>query len=106
MLIEQCDLKGYQVAVDTLARSKGWTDDLAWLGLGCFKEMGELWQAIEHKESPDKIGSEFAGVMHYLLQLMKKEAPTVDLDLALKEEIFKNFNTKKKTYENGEIVRK
>lgn len=104
--MEKLNLEDYKTKIDALARSKGWTDDMAWLGLGCFKEMGELWQAIEHKESPEKIGSEFAGVMHYLLQLMKREAPTVDLDKALQDEINKNLVTKKKTYENGEIVRK
>lgn len=104
--METYNLMGYQREIDTLARSKGWTDDSAWIGLGCFKEMGELWQAIEKKESPEVIGSEFAGVIHYVCQLMKKHAPTVDLDEALIAEIEKNYQNKKKTYENGEIVRK
>jgi NTP pyrophosphatase (non-canonical NTP hydrolase) len=124
------DLNRFQADIVNLAKRKGWKDDLAWLGLGCFKEVGELWTAIEkykmslttlnglpeHEQGEylrrivkplyDELGGEFSGVMHYLLQIMYKTAPDINLDDALTLEIEKNSVTKKKTYENGEIVRK
>jgi len=124
------ELNDFQLKIITLARSKGWKDDLAWLGLGTFKEVGELWAAIEKYQmslttldslpemdkadykrrvvipAEQEIPKEFSGVMHYLLQLMFKVLPLSDLDTALEDEIANNSVTKKKTYENGKIVRK
>lgn len=54
----------------------------------------------------DDLGKEFSGTMHYLLQVMTKLAPTVDLDRALRSEIEKNKTTLKKTYDGTNIVRK
>lgn len=124
-------LEEYKNQIVTLATSKGWKNDLAWLGLGCFKETGELWAAIEklnmaettYSEIADgveaadykrkiidpleeEIGSEFAGIMHYLIQLMFKVTPNINLDDALTEEIEENSHRAKKTYENERIVRK
>lgn len=121
-------LNDFQLRIINLAISKGWTDDLAWLGLGMFKEIGELWQVIEtyqnnkekaiangadnktltrmYKRFSKKAGSEFAGAMHYILQSMYKVAPDLDLDKALANEITRNSTHKKKTYKDGKIVRR
>jgi len=98
-------LNEYQAQILKLAKDKGWGNDLAWLFYGCYKELGELSIALEHKQI-EKYGSEFAGIMHYLLQLMQTIDPSLDLDYTLQHEISRNYKKKKKTYLNGKIVRK
>jgi len=99
------NLKEYQFQILQLAKHKNWGNDFVWLFYGCYKELGELSIAIENRQNY-KYGSEFAGIMHYLLQLMHAINPSLDLDLALKSEIERNYQKKKKTYLNGKIVRK
>jgi hypothetical protein len=98
-------LTNYQDTIIILAKYKEWGNDLAWLWYGVYKELGELSIAYEKKQVK-KYGSEFAGIMHYLLQLMKKIDPEMDLDRALIKEILRNLHHKKKTYIKGRIVKR
>lgn len=94
----------YQKQVHSLAVIKTWNIDLAWVELGIFKEAGELIQAIEHSAPVEEIGKEFGDVMFYLLHTMHHF--NIDLDKALQNVIERNKVEKKKTLENGKIVRR
>ena len=104
-IVSGYNLNEYKEEIVNLAKAKKWGNDFAWLFYGCYKELGELSIAIENKQEY-KYGSEFAGIMHYILQLMHKINPHLDLDIALWKEIDRNYHRKKKTYLNGKIVRK
>lgn len=116
-------LKDYQERINTLAKAKGWSDDLHWLQLGMFKEVGELVQAMEHFEDIDQhdkgdqisqdlkyeqlnaIEKEFGDVCHFLFQAMHHF--NINLDEALEFVIKDNSERKKKTIDSeGNIVRK
>ncbi len=120
-------LKEYQERIDALARAKGWSDDLHWLELGIFKEVGELQARIEKHEdwlsqmmlleappayisaalanTRRSIAKEFGDVIFFLFQTMHHYE--IDLDEALEMVIKDNTERKKKTIDaNGEIVRK
>ena len=119
-------LKDYQERINALARQKGWSDDLHWLELGIFKEVGELVQEMEkhedliahfkiYTESIRKeelpaqiridIAKEFGDVCFFLFQAMHHF--NIDLDEALEYVIKDNTERKKKTIDsNGQVVRK
>ena len=119
-------LKEYQERINQLAESKGWSDNIHWLELGVFKEVGELVQAIEKYQDAyrtwetdadagyyrrivtpafDNISKEFGDVLFFLFQTMRHY--DINLDEALEMVIEDNTTRKKKTIdENGNIVRK
>lgn len=99
------NLKDYQTTIHTLAIRKGWNMDLPWMQLGCYKEVGELVQAIEHDMPVEVIGKEFGDIMFFLLQTMHHF--NIDVDKALLSVIERNKVEKKKTLsKTGKIVRK
>lgn len=100
------DIEQFKIIINDLADRKGWMKDQVWLMYSLFKEVGELCNAIEHNESEEVIGSEYSDVMHFLTQLMIVKAPSINLDHALHQKIFSNEARKKKTYQDGEFVRK
>lgn len=125
--MKNTSLREYQDRIYTLARSKDWSDDLHWLQLGIFKEVGELIQDMEHyqdsevemrKEGASQsyinavlatgrtgIAKEFGDVIFFLFQSMHHF--DIDLDEALEMVIQDNTMKKKKTINaKGEIVRK
>lgn len=99
-------LKEFQDAIDALRKKKKWNNDQVWLAHGVFKEMGELVSAVEHNLSDKEKGKEYADIMHFLFQYMRKTCPNIDLEKALWQKIHENSNTKKKTYVKGKIVRR
>lgn len=96
-------LKVYQHKINELATEKQWGMDKAWLMLGCYKELGELIQAIEHDDEKTVVAKEFGDVMHYLLQLMTNICPDIDVDIALVDTMHDNALKTKKTYIDGNI---
>lgn len=98
------DLEYFKYHIVKMAEEKGWNNDYAWLALGLFKESGELIDGIEHKQTEEEIGQEFADIMHFLLQLMHDKAPSINLDIALQQKIDDNRVKQKKTYVDGKIV--
>lgn len=96
-----------------MAHEKGYNTDYPWLAYSTFKELGELCNTMEDamvsdtkEENAHLILMEFSDVMIYLLQLMNKFCPVLDLDNALKATIEHDRKTKKKTYQDGKIIRK
>ena len=102
------NLEEYTIEILKLAKAKKYSNDFGWLMYGIFKEVGELSDALEHNRSDKKVAGEFGGIMHYLIQVMKKERPKIDLDIALINEIKSNWKHKKKTFnkKSNKIVRR
>jgi NTP pyrophosphatase (non-canonical NTP hydrolase) len=99
-------LEEYKLLIIDLSKSKGWNRDQIWLMYSCYKELGEISGAIEHNLTQEQIAKEFADLMHFTLQLMYEKCPEVNLDSILHEVIKNNWASKKKTYKDGEFVRK
>jgi len=101
------NLEEYKKAVDDLYQSKGWNTDWMWLYSALNVEIGELGQEILKQRTEQEKAEEFADVMHYLLELMKQQCPSADLDVALLSKITSNKVNKKKTTDKaGNVVLK
>jgi len=99
------NLKDYQNEVRDLASTKGYNQDLHYLFSRMIQEGSELIDAIQLGKSDDEVGEEGADVLHFLFQILEKR-PNVNIDSSLSKKITSNYLHKKKTWQDGKMVRK
>jgi NTP pyrophosphatase (non-canonical NTP hydrolase) len=101
------NLTHFMIAINDLAKAKGYNQTDGWLFWKLLTELGEYSKAIEEGKDKKEISEEWADVMHLLMQIEFKHGDR-DPDLALQKKIDKNWNTKKKTLDEKtqEIVKK
>ncbi len=100
------NLNQYMIAINDLAKAKGYNQSTGWMFWKLLTELGEYSKAIEEGKSSKEISEEYADVEHLLLQIQFKHGG--DPDFALQAKINKNWNSKKKTLDekSEKIVRK
>jgi len=99
------NLKSYQKYVRHLAKTKGYNQELFYLFSRLIQEAGELLDAIWQKEPPKRIGEEGADLLHFFFQMIDL-VPDVDIDNSMVAKIKSNYSHKKKTNQEGKMVRK
>ncbi len=100
------NLDEYMIAINDLAKAKGYNQSDSWLFWKLLTELGEYSKAVEEGKSKEEVSEEFADIMHLLMQIQFKHG--ADPDFALHSKINKNWNSKKKTLDEKtqEIVKK
>jgi NTP pyrophosphatase (non-canonical NTP hydrolase) len=99
------NLKEFQIEVQHLADAKGYNQDLHYLFSRLVQEGSELIDAIQLEKSDEEVGEEGADVLHFFFQIINKK-PNVNIDSSLSKKIASNYINKKKTWENGKMVKK
>jgi len=100
------NLNQYMIAINDLARAKGYNQNTGWLFWKLLTELGEYSKAIEEGKTREEISEEYADVEHMLLQIQYLHGDNPDI--ALQKKINLNWISKKKTLDEdtGEIVKK
>jgi len=99
------NLKDYQHEVMELAKTKGYNQDLHYLFSRMVQEGSELVDAIQLGKPDEEVGEEGADVLHFFFQILEKR-PKVNIDSSLSKKIASNYTHKKKTWQDGKMVRK
>jgi len=100
------NLEEYMIAINNLAKAKGYNQKDSWLFWKLLTEIGEYSKAVEEGKQRREVSEEFADIMHLLMQIQYKHGD--DPDMALQRKIEINWHSKKKTLDETtqEIIRK
>ena len=99
------DLQHYQKEVRKLAQEKGYNQDLFYLFGRLIQEGSEMLDAIWQGKSDEEVAEEGADLLHFFFQMLDHR-PNANIDRGMLKKIASNYVHKKKTNQDGRMIRK
>jgi len=99
------NLEQYQQKVGKLAKEKHYNQELFYMHSRMIQEASEMLDAIWQGKSDEEVAEEGADLLHFFFQIMDLR-PKAKIDDAMLKKIASNYINKKKTNEDGSMIRK